>query len=503
MLRPWTDNEFRALVEAAPDAMVAMDEYGVITLVNDQTERLFGYQRSELLGKPVEELIPERYRAAHIHHRRTYGESPRLRPMGAGRELYGVRKDGSEFPVEVSLSPVRSPAGTIVFSAIRDVTDRKQAEATLRRSEAYLAEAQRLTCTGSWAWDSRQDKMLHCSEEIFRIYGLEPEDGLPSYEMLSQRIHPEDRDRVTESTLEGVRLKEERLLEYRIVLPDGTLKHIESVRRPVLDAAGNVCEVVATSIDVTKRKRDEEERERLRKLEADLAHVKRVSMLGELTASLTHEIKQPIAGILTSAIACRQWLAHDPPDLERARAAVTRVERDGARAATFIDRLRPFYRKDSSDKPELVDVNMVIREIGALLRDEVTQRSVAIRLELADSLPKVMADRVQLQQVVMNLMLNAIEAMKDTAGTMTVRSELGPDGQLLISVSDTGVGIPAESAERLFDSFFTTKSHGMGMGLTITRSLIESHGGRVWAAANEDSGATFYFTLPALPEAQA
>lgn len=491
-------DELRTLLDVAPDAMAIVDDQGAISLVNAQTEKLFGYSREELVGKPVEMLIPARYRETHARHRHAYNESPRLRPMGAGQELYGLRKDGREFPVEISLSPIGGERGILVFAAIRDVTDRKLAEAALRRSEAYLAEAQELTRTGSWAWDPRNDEMLYCSEEIFRIYELDRQAGMPSFETLLQRIHPDDSKRVRESTAEGVRQKAERRLEYRIVLPDGTVKFIESIRRPMSDAAGNVVEVVGTSIDVTERRRIEEERERLRELEAELAHVNRVSMLGELATSLAHEIKQPIAAAVTNAHACIQWLARDSPDLDEARAAARRIEGVAVRASEIIDRMRSFYRKDAPGQREPVDVNEVIREMTVLMRNEAVRRSRSfIRLELADPLPAVIADRVQLQQILMNLTLNAIEAMTGASGEVTIKSEPSADGEVLISIADTGVGLPAEGAARIFDPFFTTKPHGTGMGLAITRSLVESHGGRLWATSNVGKGATFSLTLPA------
>jgi signal transduction histidine kinase len=260
---------------------------------------------------------------------------------------------------------------------------------------------------------------------------------------------------------------------------------------------------VGTTMDITDQKRAEEERERLRRLEADLAHIQRVNMLGELAAALAHEIKQPIAASITSANACLRWLDRDPPNLKRARAAAARIEQDGNRAADVIDRLRSFYKKGSPPKREIVDVKEMIREMSALLRTEAVRHSIKIHSELHEDRPRVLADRVQLQQVFMNLMLNAIEAMKDSGGELQISSRLTPDSHLIISISDTGVGLPAEDVEQIFDAFHTTKSQGTGMGLAITRSIVEAHGGRVWATANAEAGATFHFTLPAKGEANA
>jgi PAS domain S-box-containing protein len=265
---------------------------------------------------------------------------------------------------------------------------------------------------------------------------------------------------------------------------------------PLRDGHGNVLKWYGTLTDIEDRKRSEQERERLRQLQADLAHENRVSMMGELAASLSHELKQPIAAAITDTGTCLRWLTRAQPDVEEAREATMRAMKDSTRAAEIIDRLRSFYKKGAPER-ELVDVNELVREMLVLLRSEANRYSIGMGLDLAIGLPKITADRVQLQQVLMNLMLNAIEAMKDTAGELTIKSELGEDGQLLISVSDTGVGLPAEKTDQIFKSFFTTKPQGSGMGLAISRSIIESHGGRLWASANNGRGATFQFTLPA------
>lgn len=256
-------------------------------------------------------------------------------------------------------------------------------------------------------------------------------------------------------------------------------------------------------MDVTERKQAEQEREKLRQLEADLAHINRVNIMGELAAALAHEIKQPIAASITSANACLRWLAHDPPDLDRARAAAVRIEQDGNRAADVINRLRSFYKKGTPPELGIVDLKEIIREMTALLRKETVRHSIKIHSDLNEDMPNVLADRVQLQQVFMNLMLNAIEAMKDTGGKLTITSRRTPEGQLIVSIEDTGVGLPAGNTERIFDAFHSTKPQGTGMGLAITRSIVEAHGGRVWATANQEAGATFHFTLPARAEADA
>ncbi len=268
---------------------------------------------------------------------------------------------------------------------------------------------------------------------------------------------------------------------------------------PFRDGHGRIVKWYGSLTDIEDRKRAEEERERLRRLEAELAHTNRVSMLGELTASLAHEINQPIAAAITSAGACLRWLDRDQPEVGRAREAAKRIEHDGRRAADIITHLKSFYKKEDSPQRETVAVNEVVGEMLVLLRSEADRHSVVMRTELVAELPSVYADRVQLQQVLMNLMLNAIEAMRGAAGELTIKSEQG-DGHILVSVSDTGVGLPPGSRDELFNAFFTTKPDGTGMGLAISRSIVESHGGRLWAEANQGRGATFHFTLPTQPE---
>jgi PAS domain S-box-containing protein len=375
--------------------------------------------------------------------------------------------------------------------------ERKLAQEALRRSEAYLAEAQRLTHTGSWARDASAYKVLYWSEETFRILGLDPQQGIPDSEYTAGIIHPEDRDRVDQLRKQAMREKVDFAADYRIVFPDGTLKHLHVIGHPVFDETGEVHEYVGTVVDITERKRAEDERERLRQLQSDLARINRVTTMGELTASVAHEIKQPISAAVMDAGTCVEWLARDRPDVEEARHAASRIVQDVTRASQIIDRIRLLFKKGEPQR-ELIDVNEVIREMIVLLRGEARLNSIAIHTELAADLPVINADRVQLQQVFMNLMLNAIDAIKDTkgAGELTIRSQPNPGGQLLISVSDSGAGLPSDQANKIFDAFFTTKPDGTGMGLSISRSIIESHGGRLWASANSGRGATFQFTLP-------
>ncbi len=382
-----------------------------------------------------------------------------------------------------------------------DVTEHELLTQELRREQAYLTEAQSLTHIGSWACNFVTGQIFHLSDEIFRLYGFDPGTRAIPFERFYNATHPEDEPTLREKFYGAIHARRDYDVEYRICRPDGTIRFLRSLGHHNLSQ--EIGEYVGITMDITERKHAEEERERLRQLEADLAHINRVNMLGELAAALAHEIKQPIAASITSANACLRWLARDPPDLERARAAATRMEQDGNRAADVINRLRSFYKKGRPPEREMVDVKDIIREMKVLLRTEAVRHSITIQTELDADVPKVLADPVQLQQVFMNLMLNAIEAMKDTGGELTIRSRVNPGGQLTISVSDTGVGLLAESTERIFDAFHTTKPQGTGMGLAITRSIIESHGGRVWATRNLGAGATFHFSLPVEAEAHA
>ncbi len=367
--------------------------------------------------------------------------------------------------------------------------------ADLQRSEAYLAEAQRLSHCGSFAWNVGSEGM-YWSEETYRIFECDQATE-PTLEFILQRTHPQERALVRQLSNRARQERRDFHFEHRLLMPNGSVKHIEIVAHAVERQESDSFGFVGAVLDVTERRRADEERERLRQAQADLTYLSRVTTMGELTASLAHEIRQPIAAAATNAKTCLLWLGRDDPDLAEAREAASRLVKDVTRAADIIGRISSLFKKGALQR-ELVDVNELIREMIVLLRSEANRYSITIRSELAEDLPKVMVDRVQLQQVFMNLMLNGIDAMKETSGgaELTVKSE-ACDGQLLISVSDTGVGLPPEQAEQIFKAFFTTKDKGTGMGLPISRSIIESHGGRLWAAGASGRGATFHFTLPA------
>ena len=326
-----------------------------------------------------------------------------------------------------------------------------------------------------------------------------------SWEELSARgglrsvVHPNDLDAADArwlATRESGRHIEH---ELRMRRADGQYRWFLTRALPLRDEQGNIVRWYGTATDIEDRKRAEEARQQA---QSDLAHVSRVTTMGELTASLAHEVNQPIAASLMNAGACLRWLGADPPNLKEARAAASRIVEDGGRAKDIISRIRLLFTKGAPQR-EWVDVNDLIREMIVLLRSEATRHAISVRTELAADLPHVMGDRVQLQQVLMNLIMNSIDATKDVKGTrdLAITSQRADNDQLLVTVSDTGVGLPPQQADQIFKAFFTTKDHGIGMGLSISRSIVESHGGRLWAADHTSRGASFSLTLPTKVEA--
>jgi PAS domain S-box-containing protein len=369
--------------------------------------------------------------------------------------------------------------------------------ATLQQSEDRLRLV--IDTIPAHVWSTRPDGSVDfINRRWLETSGVDVEDTR-AWD-LGSTVHPDDLARYVNEWHAALATGQPMESEVRLRQADRKYRWWLTRNVPLRNDVGNIIKWYGTAIDIEDRKRAEQERERLRQLEADLAHVNRVSMLGELGASLSHELKQPIAAAITNADSCLRWLKRDQPDVEEASQAVTRIVEAGNRAAEIINRLRSFYTKSAPVERELVDVNELIPEMLVLLRSEANRHSLPMRTDLAADLPRVTADRVQLQQVFLNLMLNGIEAMKDSGGVLTIVSQLDNDDQLLISISDTGVGLPAEKADQIFNAFFTTKPQGSGMGLAISRSIVESHGGRLWASANSGRGATFHFTLPTAAE---
>jgi two-component system, LuxR family, sensor kinase FixL len=365
--RRLAEERFRLVVNAAATAMIMVNKEGWIALINKRVETLFGYKRDELIDQPVEMLVPERFRSQHVGDRHGYVGDPRVRPMGAGRELFGRRKDGSEVPIEIGLSPINTSEGLFVLASIVDITERK------------LAELER----------ARQ-------------------------------------------------------------------RH-------------------------------------------DLAHLARVTTLGELSSSLAHELTHPLTAILSNAQAAQRFLAGDDVDLNEVHEILNDIVAEDQRASEVIHRLRLLLKKGEPQKQcDNIDVNEVARDVLKLMRNDLINQNVTVDTDLAQNLPAITADRVQLQQVLLNLVLNACEAMTDSDSSerqLLIASKL-ENGAVRMSVTDRGGGIPAEKIEQVFERFFTTKKEGMGLGLSICRSIIDAHEGKIWATNNADCGATFHFNLP-------
>jgi PAS domain S-box-containing protein len=420
------------------------------------------------------------------------------RPLQFEYETRALGKDGKYRWFLVRCNPLLDDQGRIDrwYAIAFDIEDQKRAQEDLRRSEAFLAEAQRLTSIGSFSWRVATDEITW-SEELYRIYEFDPGIKI-TLEIIRTRVHPEDLtlyEKMVEQARNGADNFE---WQYRLLMPDQSIKHMHAVAQATRDPNGQL-EYIAAVRDVTARRLSDEALDRAR---SELAHVARVMSLGALTASIAHEVNQPLSGIITNASTCMRMLDAEPPNVDGARETAKRTIRDGRRAADVIARLRALFSKKEA-VTELVDLNEATREVIALSRSELERNRVIVRPTLTDNLPMVKGDRVQLQQVILNLLRNASDAMSSVYNRprmLLIRTEQGADAAVQLSVQDIGRGFGTESLNRLFEAFYTTKSDGMGIGLAVSRSIIENHHGRLWATPNDGPGVTFSFAIPSAAE---
>ncbi len=502
------EREFtKSILNTVADPLVVVSPDLRIQSGNRAFYTTFGVSRDETQGVPLDQVGNG---ALALRTLRAQFEE-----MLAGRNAFQPVEVEHVFPgkgqrtliLDARSLSLRGHSERRVLVTFHDITARKQAEAAkdlrseaeLRRSEAFLAEAQRLSQTGSFSWRVATDEITW-SEEAYRIYGIDPTVPV-TFELIRTRVHPDNLSMLQE-VIDRVR-REDGDFDYesRLLMPDHSIKYLHVVAHGGRNRDGEL-ELVGTVQDVTERRLAEEA---LAKARSELAHVARVTTLGALTASIAHEVNQPLSGIITNASTCLRMLDADPPNVDGARETVRRTLRDGNRASDVITRLRALFGKKSATT-ESVDLNEATREVIALSRTDLQSTGVILRTELADDLPWVTGDRVQLQQVILNLLLNASDAMSgvyDRPRQVVISTDPDERDRVRLTVRDAGVGFDPQAVNRLFDAFYTTKSGGMGIGLSVSRSIIEGHHGRLWAALNDGPGATFSFSIPCAAGASA
>jgi PAS domain S-box-containing protein len=494
-----TEERFRLLVERVEDyAIFILDPTGRVASWNAGAERIQGYRAEEMIGQNFSRFYPQEDRD-HGKPEKALADA-----AAAGRceeEGWRLRKDGSSFWANVVLTALRDSRGKLIgFSKItRDLTERKHTEEALRASEEQLRIAQEASESGVWDWNPRSGICVW-SEDHSRIFGLQAEAVRQTWESFFVLVLPDDRPRVRALVQQALKPEGELEVEYRIQRPDGHVRWVMSKGRTYCDVAGDPIRMIGLTQDITDRKELEQT---LHRTQSEIARLSRVLTMGELTSSIAHEVNQPLAAVVTDGDACLRWLNLDPPNLGKARESVASIIKEGERAGQVVKRIRAMAKNTPPQKTALV-INDVINDVIGFVNGELSRNRVQLQTQLATELPGVLGDRVQLQQVVLNLLANAIEAMNavtQRSRELTIRSQTTNDDDVLVTVRDCGPGFAPKLTERVFDAFFTTKNEGMGLGLSISRTIVEAHGGKLWAVANKDYGATFQFTLPRMAEA--
>jgi PAS domain S-box-containing protein len=486
-----SERDLRLIIDSIPGMVAVFSAVGELQFVNNQVLRYFGATQEEL----------KNWQGGGYTHPEDNARSVEAfaQSIASGEwvdnEVRARRFDGVYRWFQSRGHPLRDANGHIArwCNLLTDIDDRKRVEEDLRRSEGFLLAGQRLSLTGTFLWRSAAEEFTW-SEELYRIYEF-PRDVRITFELIASRYHPEDKHcaaDVARQARNGVRTFD---YGHRLLMPDGSIKHLHIVAHGRQDKDGDGLEYFGAVQDVTQRRLAEEARDTVR---SELAHVTRVMSLGALTASIAHEVNQPLAGIKTNANVCLRMLDIDPPKVDGAREATRRMIRDANRAVDVIARLRALFSR-TAPVTETVDLNEATRGVLALLSNELFRNQVALQVELDDDPLLVIGDRVQLQEVIHNLVRNASDAMSgvsDRPHHLFVKASRVEEGGARLMVRDVGVGFAPQVAERLFDAFYTTKPDGMGIGLLLSRSIIESHGGKLWAEPNDGPGATFAFLLP-------
>jgi PAS domain S-box-containing protein len=482
------------IVQAVPSMVWVTGPRGEVTTVNQRARDYIGTLLEDFLHLGWNKLVHPDDLSETIN-----AFTHAIQSGASYDAVHRLRRADGEYLWHHSLGePLRDRQGRIIqwYGLSIDIDESKKAEDRLRRSEAWLSQAQRLSHTGNWVYNPTTMLYVYWSDESYRIWGFDVLQGLPSRDAMWQRIHPDDRDRVWAAVREAVRHERDFTAEFRILLPDGTVKYLEGTSHHVLSPLGALVEVFTTTVDVTQRRRAQDEHEKLRRLESDFAHINRVSTMGELAASLSHEIKQPVAAARLCADTATRSLDKSPPDLVAAKKALAGIMDSADRADDIINRIRDQIKKVPPQKKDF-DLNEAIDEVIGLARSAIIENRISVQTRLAER-SAIHGDRVQIQQVLLNLILNAVEAMGsvETGPRELLISTEQDNTGVLVAVCDSGPGIDGTQLERVFDTFYTTKSNGTGMGLSICRHIIDAHEGRLWADANKPRGTVFQFTLP-------